>query len=133
MTERQRVRVTADARASASVAVPAPETETARLRTVVVDGRPVAEVESVYVRGLVRAQFRLAIGCLAGFLVTAGALGVVLLTVQSLNEVVWFGVPLAWLLHAYGFYPIIFVFAAVYVRAASRNERRYRLLREREE
>jgi hypothetical protein len=41
---------------------------------------------------------------------------------------VLFGVPLSWLLHAYGFYPIILIFAVVYARGAARNERRYRTL-----
>lgn len=123
----------ADAYRGPEQRVAAPKTDTGRLRTVLVGGRPVAEVESVYVRGLIRAQARLAGGVLVAFCVTAGALVAVLLAIPALNEIVLFDVPLPWLLHAYGFYPIILGFALVYAFAAARNERRYRALAGREE
>ena len=122
----ERVRVSADPPGRGD----RPRTETELMRTVTVDGRAVAEPEAVYVRGLVRAQLRLALGCVLGFLVTAGALGVLLATVPGLSDVVIGGVPLPWLVHAFGFYPIIFVFALIYAAAARRNERRYRALRD---
>lgn len=100
------------------------------MRTVTVGGHAVAEAEAVYVRGLVRAQLRLALGCVLGFVVTAGALAVLLATVPGLDELVIGVVPLPWLVHAFGFYPIILVFALIYAAAARRNERRYRALRE---
>ncbi|WP_040168145.1 hypothetical protein [Microbacterium gorillae] len=120
MSERRRVRVTVDAGSlSAPLRYPSARTEP----------RAADEAEEIYLRGLIRAQLRLALGCLLGFLVAAGALTVLLVAVPALNAVVILGTPLPWLLHAYGYYPIIFVFALLYARSARRNERRYRLLR----
>ena len=60
------------------------------------------------------------------------ALTLVITLVPELDRVVVWGVPLSWLLHAFAFYPVIAVFAVLYVRTAARNERRYRQLRDRE-
>lgn len=84
----------------------------------------------MFSRGLVRAQLRLALGCLAAFLVVAAALAVVIAALPSLGDPVLFGVPVPWLAHAYGFSPLILVFALISARAAARNERRYRHLTE---
>lgn len=114
-----RVRVTAsEARRSARTAT----------RGIALPGSRTDEADAVFSRGLVRAQLRLAVACLLGFLVVAGALTAVLHLLPAVADPVLFGVPLSWLLHAYGFYPIILVFAIVYARGASRNERRYRAL-----
>ncbi|WP_307446831.1 MULTISPECIES: heavy metal transporter [Microbacterium] len=86
------------------------------------------EADEVFSRGLVRAQLRLALGCVAAFLVVAAALAGVIAALPSLGDPPLFSVPLSWLLHAYGFYPVILVFALIYARAAARNERRYRQL-----
>jgi len=91
-------------------------------------GRTPDEADDVFSRGLVRAQLRLALGCVAAFLVVAAALAVLIAALPTLGDPVLFGVPLSWLVHAYGFYPLILVFALIYVRAATRNERRYRHL-----
>lgn len=91
-------------------------------------GRAPDEADDVFSRGLVRAQLRLAIGCVAAFLVVAGALAVVIAVLPRLGDPVLLGVPLSWLAHAYAFYPVILVFALIFVRAAARNERRYRHL-----
>jgi putative solute:sodium symporter small subunit len=97
-------------------------------RGIALPGSPTDEADAVFSRGLVRAQLRLALACLLGFLVVAGALTAVLFVLPVVADPVLFGVPLSWLLHAYGFYPIILAFAVVYARGASRNERRYRVL-----
>lgn len=94
--------------------------------------RPAA-AEPVYAQSLVRAQLRLALGCLVGFLIAAGLLTAVLFTVPALNDVIVAHVPLPWLLHAFGYYPIILAFALLYVRGARRNEARYLALREGDE
>lgn len=97
-------------------------------RGIALPGSRTDEADAVFSRGLVRAQLRLASACLLGFLVVAGALtGALFLLPVVADPVVW-GVPLSWLLHAYGFYPVILAFAVVYARGASRNERRYRAL-----
>ncbi|GAB3603099.1 heavy metal transporter [Microbacterium aureliae] len=95
-------------------------------------GSPAQEADAVYARGLMRTQLRLALAHVIAFVVVAGTLAVALAIVPELDRVLVAGVPLSWLLHAYGFYPIVAVFAATYVRAAARNEQRYRALRERE-
>jgi len=46
------------------------------------------------------------------------------------TETFVFGVPLSWLLLAVGVYPLALTIAALYVRAATRNEARYRSLAE---
>ncbi|MFF0911814.1 heavy metal transporter [Microbacterium enclense] len=119
-----RVRVTAsDARRG-------PRTAT---RGFALPGQTPDDAETVFSRGLVRTQLRLALGCVAAFLAVAATLAGVVFALPVLGDPVVFGVPASWLLHAYGFYPLILVFALVYVRAAARNERRYRALADPEE
>jgi hypothetical protein len=91
-------------------------------------GRVVDEADQVFSRGLVRAQLRLALGCVAAFVVVAAALTGGIAALPMLGDPTLWAVPLSWLLHAYGFYPLILVFALIYARAAARNERRYRQL-----
>jgi len=95
-------------------------------------GRVADEADTVFSRGLVRAQLRLALGCVTAFIVVAAALAGVIATLPALGDPVVWSVPLSWLLLAYGFYPLILIFAVIYVRAAARNERRYRGLVETE-
>ncbi len=99
-------------------------------RGIALPGAPVDDVEAAYARALRRSQLRLAIGILLGFVVVTLALLAALTLIPELDEIVWLGVPLSWLLHAFGFYPAIAGFAILYVRGANRNERRYRALRE---
>ncbi len=91
-------------------------------------GRVADEADAVFSRGLVRAQLRLALACVTAFVVVAVALTGVIAALPTLGDPVLWAVPLSWLLHAYGFYPLILVFALIYARAAARNERRYRQL-----
>jgi len=91
-------------------------------------GAPVHEADTVFLNGLIRAQLRLAAGCLAGFLLVSLVLTAMILVIADTADPALFGVPLSWLLQAYAYYPIIVVFAIVYARGASRNERRYRTL-----
>ena len=115
-----RVRVTSAASSGAASAT----------RGIALPGAPVREAEAVYVRSLVRGQLRLALGCLLAFLLVAAVLTVAIFVVAGTGDPVVFGVPLSWLLQAYGYYPIMLVFAVVFARAAGRNERRYRALAE---
>ena len=117
--------------APARVRVTAPVTAgMASTRGIALPDAPVREAGVVYVRSLVRGQLRLALGSLLAFLLVAGALTVAIVVVAGSGDPVVFGVPLSWLLQAYGFYPIILFFAVVFARAAGRNERRYRALAE---
>lgn len=124
MTEKpKRVRVTADLPDRR----PVPLT-----RGIALPGAPVDEADAVYARALMRSQLRLALGTVAGFVVVVIALTLAIALIPELGQVVVWGLPLSWLLQAYAFYPIIVVFAVLYVRTAGRNERRYRALRDRE-
>lgn len=91
-------------------------------------GAPVREAGAVFDRSLVRGQLRLALGCLIGFLLVAGAFTAVIIAIAAVHDPIVVGVPLSWLLQAYGYYPLILFFAIVFARAAGRNERRYREL-----
>ncbi|WP_454111911.1 heavy metal transporter [Microbacterium aurum] len=90
------------------------------------------EADAVYDRALRRSQLRLALGAVAGFVVVVVALTLAVALIPELDRWTLAGVPVSWLLHAFAFYPAIVVFAVLYTRGATRNERRYRTLRERE-
>ncbi|MEZ3161431.1 DUF4212 domain-containing protein [Microbacterium sp. BWT-B31] len=113
-------------------AAPSPRRPSTATRGIALPGTPAQEADAVFARGLRRAQLRLALGSVVGFIVVVAVLALVTALVPELDRATLWGVPLSWLLHAYGFYPVILVFAVLYVRAAGRNERRYRALRERE-
>ncbi|WP_454042413.1 heavy metal transporter [Cellulosimicrobium sp. Marseille-Q8652] len=85
---------------------------------------------TVYARSLARAQLRLGLACAGTFLVAVLLLALLVTTTSALDDVVVAGVPLPWLVHAYGFYPVIVAFAVVFAVAAARNERRFRALAE---
>ncbi|WAA66657.1 heavy metal transporter [Microbacterium oxydans] len=119
----KRVRVTADL----------PDRRPATFtRGIALPGAPVDEADAVYARALMRSQLRLALGTVAGFVVVVIALTLAIALIPEIGRVLVWGLPLSWLLQAYAFYPIIVVFAVLYVRTAARNERRYRALRDRE-
>ncbi|MBN6190967.1 heavy metal transporter [Microbacterium sp. NPDC059771] len=119
----KRVRVTAD--------LP-PRGPAALTRGIALPGAPVDEADAVYARALQRSQLRLALGTVAGFVVVVVAMTLAIALVPEIDRVVLWGLPLSWLLQAFAFYPVIVVFALLYLRTAVRNERRYRALRDRE-
>lgn len=87
-----------------------------------------SEPAAVYARSLARTQLRLALACVVSFLAVVALLTVTMSAVPALGDVHVLGVPLPWLLHAYGFYPVIGTFALVFALATARNERRFRAL-----
>lgn len=117
---RARVRITSVMDATPSLS---PQT-----RGIALPDAPVREAAAVFVGGLVRSQLRLALGCLLGFLMFAGAFTAAIWVIAHTGDPVLWGVPLSWLLQAYGYYPLVLFFALVYARSASRNEQRYRVL-----
>lgn len=124
MTEApKRVRVTADA---------APRRSAPQTRGIALPGAPVDEADAVYARALMRSQLRLALGTVAGFVLVVLAMTLTIALIPEIDRIVLGGLPLSWLLQAFAFYPVILVFAVLYVRTAARNERRYRALRDRE-
>ncbi len=87
-------------------------------------------MQGVYLRSLIRSQLRLGLVCAAGFvLATALFVAAVVLT-PALDGAFVAGVPASWLLIGVGVYPLALTIGALYVRAASRNEARYRSLLE---
>ena len=129
----RRVRVTAGAGRAAGRPV-AGRTAPSRqqTRSLALRDAPADEADAVYHRALRRTQLRLALGTVAGFVVVAVAMTIAIAGIPELDRIVLWGVPLSWLLHAFAFYPVIFVFAFLYTRGAARNEQRYRALQERE-
>ena len=119
----KRVRVTADA---------PPRRPPTYTRGIALPGAPVDEADAVYARALMRSQLRLALGTVAGFVLVVVALTLTIALIPEIGQVLVWGLPLSWLLQAYAFYPVILVFALLYVRTAARNEWRYRALRDRE-
>ncbi|HEU4465157.1 MAG TPA: heavy metal transporter [Agromyces sp.] len=92
----------------------------------------VGEAETMFTRTLMRAQARLALACVLSFVVVVACVIVVITQVPALDDVVIGGVPVPWLIQAYGFYPIILVHALVYAVLARRTERRFNALVEHE-
>lgn len=88
------------------------------------------DIHSVYVRSLIRSQLRLALICAGGFVLATLVFVVAVVAAPGLDGAFIAGVPVSWLLLGFGVYPLAISIAALYVRAASRNEARYRSLAE---
>ncbi len=84
-----------------------------------------SEVGEIYVRTLLRAQLRLAVGVLAALALTIGILPLLFLLVPALTSHHLLGMPLSWGILAFGCYPVLVVLAWRYVRLAERNERAF--------
>ncbi|MGW4640396.1 hypothetical protein ACWEN6_17810 [Sphaerisporangium sp. NPDC004334] len=85
----------------------------------------------VYMRSLVRTQFRLALFVCTVLSCVIGGLPLLFLLVPGLREVRLLGVPLPWLVLAGLIYPAFVAGAWLYVRQAERNERHFADLVER--
>jgi len=93
---------------------------------------PTSDIAGVYVRSLIRSQLRLGIVFAVGFAVATALFVLAIALVPQLDTTFVIGVPLSWLLLGAGVYPLAITVGALYVRAASRNEARYRSLVEEE-
>lgn len=91
--------------------------------------RAADDLESIYLRTLIRAQLRLALACGTGFVAVVAAFSFAIASIDVLTTTLLFGVPWSWILQAYGMYPLVAIFGLLFVRSASRNEKRYRSLR----
>ncbi|MGW9168175.1 hypothetical protein [Agromyces sp. NPDC055658] len=89
-----------------------------------------SDVQGVYVRSLIRSQLRLALVVAAGFVIATGLFVVATALVPDLDRTFVVGVPVSWLLLGFGLYPLVITVGVLYVRAAARNEARYRALAE---
>lgn len=92
----------------------------------------VSEAETLFTRSLMRAQGRLALVFIVSFVVAVVLVTFVISGIPALHDHSIAGVPLPWVIQAYGYYPIIIVFAVAYTVAAMRTERRFRALVEHE-
>lgn len=87
-------------------------------------------VGQLFVRSLIRSQLRLAVVVAGGFLLVLGAFPLLLALLPGLAETQIAGIPFDWLLLGAGIYPVIGLSAWIFIRAAARNEARYRDLAE---
>lgn len=94
------------------------------------EGAEQSEVGQLFVRSLIRSQLRLAMVVAIGFLVILGAFPALLAFVPGLAATTIAGIPFDWLLLGLGLYPVIALGAWLFIRAANRNESRYRDLAE---
>lgn len=79
----------------------------------------------VYMRSLVRTQLRLALLVCTVLVCFVGGLPLLFLLAPGLSGVAVLGVPLPWIVLAGLTYPAFVGGAALYVRYAERNERRF--------
>ncbi|UOQ87786.1 DUF485 domain-containing protein [Agromyces endophyticus] len=93
-------------------------------------GGGTSDVQGLYVRSLIRSQLRLAVVVAVGFMVATALFVVAIALVPDLDRAFVFGVPVSWLLLGFGLYPLVITVGVLYVRAAARNEARYRALAE---
>ncbi|RZS56121.1 hypothetical protein EV141_1573 [Microcella putealis] len=91
-----------------------------------------ASAERVLVASLIRSQLRVAIVCALGFASALAAVAFVA-ALPALNDETIAGVPVGWLVLAFGAYPPLVAIAALAVTAANRAEDQYRALAERDE
>ena len=80
-------------------------------------------VGEVYMRSLMRTQFRLGLSVLAMVTIGLGSLPVLFTAVPRLGSIRVLSVPLPWLLIGVSFYPLLALAAWWHVRAAERAER----------
>ncbi|MCU1633146.1 MAG: hypothetical protein JWM61_1798 [Micrococcaceae bacterium] len=84
-----------------------------------------SEVGQLFVASLIRSQLRLALVVAGGFLVILIGIPVLLAVFPDINSVTILTVPIPWLLLGLGIYPLVIGCAVLYIRSASRNERRF--------
>ncbi|GAA4067734.1 hypothetical protein [Nonomuraea soli] len=115
------------------VTVTSPRTAAARRRRYPVT-REIDEqtrVGEIYMRSLLRTQFRLAMFVCTLLACVVGGLPLLFLLLPGLREVSLGAIPLPWLLLAGLIYPALVIGAWLYVRQAERNERHFAELVER--
>ena len=94
---------------------------------------PTSDIAAVYVRSLIRSQLRVAVVFAIGFAAATTLFVLAIALAPELDTTFVLGVPLSWLLLGVGVYPLAITVGALYLRAATRNESRYRSLTQEEE
>ncbi|MFI6322687.1 hypothetical protein ACIBG8_34465 [Nonomuraea sp. NPDC050556] len=116
------------------VAVTSPRTAAAR-RTRYPATREIDEqthLGEVYMRSLLRTQFRLALFVCTVLACVVGGLPLLFLLVPELDSASILGIPLPWAILAALIYPAFVIGAWLYVRQAEHNERHFADLVERQ-
>ena len=108
--------------------VTAPRNAKARRLPATVDAG--GDPSAVYVRSLIRAQLRVAVVAAATFAVLLAATTAALTFVPQIRAATVVGIPIVWVVLGAAVYPLVLVVAILFVRAADRNEKRYRSLAE---
>jgi hypothetical protein len=107
------------------VRVTAPRTPNASPATAPVG---TGDPSDVYVRSLIRAQLRVAIVTAASFAFLLAATTAAFALVPEVREATVGGIPIVWIVFGAAVYPVVLLVAVLFVRAADRNEARYRSL-----
>ncbi len=84
----------------------------------------------MYVRSLIRAQLRVAVVAAGSFAVLLAATTAALAFVPQIRAATVGDIPIVWIVLGAAVYPIVLLVAILFVRAADRNEKRYRSLAE---
>ncbi|WP_247828608.1 DUF485 domain-containing protein [Arthrobacter antioxidans] len=84
-----------------------------------------SELGQLFVASLIRSQLRLALVVAGGFLVILMGIPVLLAVFPDIETMTVLTVPVPWLILGLGVYPLVIGCAVLYVRSASRNERRF--------
>ena len=113
---------------TARVRVTGPGTGRARRATPVAEIDAQTEVGRLYLRSLMRSQWRLAFGVTAALALTVGALPALFAALPAARHTQVLGLPLAWPVLGLGCYPVLLILAAFYVFRAERHERVFREL-----
>ena len=110
------------------VRITSPRTTTGRRRTPPTAAGEIdaqSQVGEVYLRSLLRAQLRLAVGVVVLLGGLVGGLPLVFWLLPEVSGTTVLGMPLAWGLLGFAVYPTLVVIGWWYVRAAERNERAF--------
>jgi putative solute:sodium symporter small subunit len=116
------------------VRVTSPWTERPRLpgrRTATSEIDAQSEVGEIYLRTLLRAQLRLGLSILVALGLTIGVLPVLFYLAPGLTSTYVLGMPVSWVVLAFGCYPVLVLLAWRYVRRAERNEQAFERVVER--
>lgn len=84
----------------------------------------------VYARSLIRSQLRVALVSAGTFTILLVLTTAALAFVSEVRTATVGGIPVVWVVLGVGVYPVVLLVAALFVRAAERNEKRYRSLAE---
>ena len=80
-------------------------------------------VGEVYMRSLIRSQFRAALLVVTALILSLGVLPIAFILIRSATTTALWGVPLPWIILGVAVYPFIVLVGFLYVRQAERAER----------